>query len=107
MGNIRKWLPVALVVCALAMTAHAQDGGYFITEHDWRLTIGSTSYGLSQWAWGKAGRVSGPSTTAIYLGRYTASTRIPAACVALMLLLPAGVAGWFLQSGLWHRNRVT
>ncbi len=107
MGKIRKLLLLALAVCPLPMTAHAQDGGYFITQHDWRLTTGSISYGLSQTAWGKAGRVSGPSTTTIYLGRYTANTRIPAAYVAMMLLLPAGVVGWFLLAGLWRRERAT
>jgi hypothetical protein len=106
MGKIRKLLLLALAVGALPVAAHAQDGGYLITEHDWRLTIGATSYGLSQTAWGKAGRVSGPRTTTIYLGHYTANTRIPAPHVAVMFLLPVGVVVFVLLPGLWLRKRV-
>jgi hypothetical protein len=107
MGKIRELLLVALAVCALPRAAHAQDGGYIITEHDWRLTIGGTSYGLSQTAWGKAGRYSGHRTTTIYLGHYTANTRIPAAYVAVTFLLPAGVMGFVLLPALWLRKRVS
>lgn len=103
MRKIQKLFFVAWTACILPTAAHAQDGGYFIPEHDWRLSIGGTSYGLLQTTWS----TRPTRTTTICLGHYTFNTHLPAAGVAAMFLLPTGVLGFLLLRGLSFRKPVS
>ena len=104
MGRFRQFLLLSWAFCALPVAASAQWASS-ITEHDWCFTVGGNSYGLQQ-------RVTytislgygGTRTTTLYLGRYTATTRIPAPFVALIALLPVGTVGFFLLTRLSRGN---
>jgi len=99
MRRIRHCFLMSLLVCASPFVAHAQWAAT-ITEHDWRLTVGGHSYGVVERVRYVGVRLGGKRTTTIYVGRYTAETRLPAALVATVTLLPVGVLGLFVLRGL-------
>ena len=92
MRRMRQCFLMGLLVGAATVTAHAQ-WGTTETEHDWRLTIAGRACGLVQRVSYVGARIGGTRRTTIYLGRYTAETRIPAAYVATVMLLPVAVLG--------------
>ena len=88
---MRQSLVVALVAFALPLAAHAQWASSLI-EHEWLITIGGNSYGLVQRVTDSAG-VRRERTTTVCLGSYTTTTRVRAAYLALLMLLPVGALG--------------
>jgi len=97
--DVRHYFLMTLLVCASPFVAHAQWAAT-ITEHDWQVTVGRHSYGLVEMVTYVGARIGGTRRTTICVGRYTAETRIPAACVATVILLPVGVLGLFVLRGL-------
>lgn len=100
MGRIRQYVVMSLLACAPPFAAHAQ-WATTVTEHDWRLTIAARPYGLLQRVHYVGARIGGTRTTTLCLGPYTANTRVPAACVATVILLPVGVVGLLVLRGLF------
>jgi hypothetical protein len=106
MRRMRQLLLVTWVVCALPATAFGQ-WATSATEHDWRFNLGGNSYGLVQRVtYFTTFGAGGISTTTICLGPCTTNTRVPAANIALIMLLPVGSTGLLLLSRLLPRNRV-
>lgn len=99
MRRIRHCFLMTLLVCTSPFVAHAQWAAT-ITEHDWRVRVGGHFYGLVQQVTYVGVRIGGTRRTTIYVGRYAAETRIPAAYVATVILLPVGVLGLFVLRGL-------
>jgi hypothetical protein len=97
MGKIRELLLAALVVCASPFAARAQ-WATTETQHDWRLTIAGRPFGLVQQVSYVGARLGGTRTTTVCLGSYAVKTRIPAACVATMVLFPGTVMGFFVMA---------
>jgi hypothetical protein len=104
MRTIRQYLLMTVVVCASPFAAHAQ-WATLETEHDWRLTIAGRPYGLVQQVSYVGARLGGTRMTTICLGSFAAKTRIPAAFVATMFLLPVAVLGCFVMTGLFRQKR--
>jgi hypothetical protein len=104
MRTIRESMLMTVVICASSLAAHAQ-WGVTENEHDWRLTIAGRPYGLVQQVSYVGARLGGTRMTTICLGSYEAKTRIPAAYVATMVLLPVALIGRFVMTGLFRQKR--
>lgn len=106
MHRMRQLLLIILAVCALPVVAHAQDGYFHYfrrTEHDWRVSIGGSSFGLLQETIYN-GVPIGRETT-IYCGPLgKTTTRLRAPYIAVVLLLPVAAAGVLLVRGLSGKN---
>ena len=98
----RCLLGLAGGLCLLSATAHGQWASS-VVDHDWRVTIGTNSYGLQQrTTYTLALGVGGTRTTTLHLGRYTTTTRLPAVPLVALVLLPTGLGAFCLLARVAH-----
>jgi hypothetical protein len=95
MRKIRLFLLIAWVVLSSPIAAHAQWATSRI-EHDWRVSIGGSSFGLTQEFFSTFSTTFGSRTTVIYFGRYTVRTGLPGVCVVALAITLFGTACLFL-----------
>jgi hypothetical protein len=87
--QVNRFRPIVLIVvllCASTIKGHGQWAIRY-AEHDWRITIGSQSYGLVQEFFSTYSRVHGTRTTFIYFGSHTFRTRVPASWITAFAAL--------------------
>jgi hypothetical protein len=103
MHRIRQYFLMGLLVCASPLAVHAQ-WGLTVIEHDWRFRIAGRPYGLVQQVDYVGARIGGTRTTRVCFGASSISTRFPAACVAMAILLPAAVIGIIVVRGFFSQE---
>jgi len=95
MRKIRLLLLMMWMVLFLPIAAYGQWATSRI-EHDWRVSIGGSSFGATQEFLSTYSTTLGTRTTVIYLGRYTIRTGLPAGWVAVLAVSFFGTACVFL-----------
>lgn len=89
--QFRRWLLLLGLACALPLTARAQ-GTLQYTEHDWRIMLNGSCYGLVQEYLATLDTGTETRTTTICWGPHAFRTSLPAAWLVVMALLVSGVS---------------